>query len=355
MSELGPLVECVANFSEGRRADVVEAIAEAIRATPGAHILDHSSDPDHNRSVITFAGRPESVGEAAVAAAGEAVELIDLNTQDGVHPRIGAVDVIPFVPLRQITLIAYGPKTRSAAPQGHPVDAGLCETSELEPASAPETPRIKQEAPKSWTRRRPSAYQPFITDASMAGVSRADQKFPTMAEQKGTTSDAGRENQAQYMGVNEKVAASEQLFNRSKARHFSIFPHPGGFAPEATLSATSEFARTTVRIETTAAQFNSFLTLYSAPVNAASPTANAIEADDNGGGPVLLSKIVRNLNGGNNYVAVVTSFFNGGTGNYTLEIEGNVRSGHQGSGTPEPSTALLAIPALAAIYFRRRK
>jgi len=65
---------------------------------------------------------------------------------------------------------AYGPKTRSASPQGHPVDAGLCETSELEPASAPETPRIKQEAPKSWTRRRPSAYQPFITDASMAAV-----------------------------------------------------------------------------------------------------------------------------------------------------------------------------------------
>jgi len=108
MSELGPLVECVANFSEGRRADVVEAIAEAIRATPGAHILDWSLDPDHNRSVITFAGGPESVGEAAVAAAGKAVELIDLNTQDGVHPRIGAADVIPFVPLRRITLIECG-------------------------------------------------------------------------------------------------------------------------------------------------------------------------------------------------------------------------------------------------------
>ncbi|MBM3757471.1 MAG: carboxypeptidase regulatory-like domain-containing protein, partial [Acidobacteria bacterium] len=63
----------------------------------------------------------------------------------------------------------YGPKTRPAAPQGHPVDAGLCETSELERASAPETPRIKQEAPKSWTRRRPSAYQPFITDAAWRG------------------------------------------------------------------------------------------------------------------------------------------------------------------------------------------
>lgn len=108
MSELGPLVECVANFSEGRRASVVDAIADAIRATPGAHILDQSADPDHNRSVITFAGKPESVGEAAVAAAGKAVELIDLNTQDGVHPRIGAVDVIPFVPLRQITLIECG-------------------------------------------------------------------------------------------------------------------------------------------------------------------------------------------------------------------------------------------------------
>jgi hypothetical protein len=66
----------------------------------------------------------------------------------------------------------YGSKTRSAAPQGHPVDAGLCETSELEPANAPaETPRIKQEAPKSWKRRRPSAYQPFITDAAWRGRS----------------------------------------------------------------------------------------------------------------------------------------------------------------------------------------
>jgi len=63
-------------------------------------------------------------------------------------------------------------------------------------------------------------------------LSRADQKFPTMAEQKGTTSDAGRENQAQYMGVNEKVAASDQLFNRNEARHLLSFSHPGGFAPE---------------------------------------------------------------------------------------------------------------------------
>jgi glutamate formiminotransferase len=108
MNELGPLVECVANFSEGRRAHVVDAIAGAIRATHGAHILDQSADADHNRSVITFAGRPEHVGEAAVAAAGKAVELIDLNLQDGVHPRIGAVDVIPFVPLRHITLIECG-------------------------------------------------------------------------------------------------------------------------------------------------------------------------------------------------------------------------------------------------------
>ncbi|MBM3768226.1 MAG: hypothetical protein FJW32_22810 [Acidobacteria bacterium] len=109
-----------------------------------------------------------------------------------------------------------------------------------------------------------------------------------------------------------------------------------------------------VRIETTAGTFDTFLTLYRDPFNAASPTTNDIEADDDGG-VGSLSKIVRSLNGGNNYVAVVTSFYNGVTGNYTLQIEGDVRSGHQGSGVPEPSTAVLAIPALAAIYFRSRK
>ena len=108
MSGNEPVVECVANFSEGRRPEIVAAIAQSIRGVEGIAVLDVDSDPDHNRSVITFAGSPEHVEEAAVRSVGAAAELIDLNQQDGVHPRIGAADVIPFVPIRRITLIECG-------------------------------------------------------------------------------------------------------------------------------------------------------------------------------------------------------------------------------------------------------
>jgi glutamate formiminotransferase len=98
------LIECVPNFSEGRNAAKVDAIVEAMSGIPGAWILDRSSDPDHNRSVITLGGRPEAVAEAAIRGAGKAAEVIDLTTQTGVHPRIGATDVIPFVPLEGVSV-----------------------------------------------------------------------------------------------------------------------------------------------------------------------------------------------------------------------------------------------------------
>lgn len=98
------LVECVPNFSEGRDAAKLDAIVAAIRDVPGAYVLDRTSDPDHNRSVVTFAGEPEAVREAAVRAVGKAAELIDLTRQTGAHPRIGATDVVPFVPIEGITL-----------------------------------------------------------------------------------------------------------------------------------------------------------------------------------------------------------------------------------------------------------
>jgi glutamate formiminotransferase len=94
-----PIVECVPNISEGRRPEVVEAIVNAVRETPGATLLDHGADADHNRAVLTFVGAPEPVLEAAFRVAERASKLIDLSGHDGVHPRIGAVDVIPFVPL----------------------------------------------------------------------------------------------------------------------------------------------------------------------------------------------------------------------------------------------------------------
>jgi glutamate formiminotransferase len=97
------LVECVPNFSEGRDAAVVESIVAAM-AVDGVSLLDWSLDPDHNRSVVTIAGTPAAVVESAVRGAGRAAALIDLTSQQGVHPRIGAADVIPFVPIRGISL-----------------------------------------------------------------------------------------------------------------------------------------------------------------------------------------------------------------------------------------------------------
>jgi len=101
MSE--PLIECVPNFSEGRSLAIVEAIVAAM-AVEGVSLLDYSLDADHNRSVVTIVGPPAAVVESAIRGAGKAAELIDLTSQRGVHPRIGAADVIPFVPVRDISL-----------------------------------------------------------------------------------------------------------------------------------------------------------------------------------------------------------------------------------------------------------
>ena len=103
-SEPGRLVECVPNFSAGRDARVIAAIARAASAVPGILLLDLQTDADHNRSVLTFAGPPDAVLEAAVASAGVAARLIDMTLHAGVHPRVGAADVVPFVPLRGVTL-----------------------------------------------------------------------------------------------------------------------------------------------------------------------------------------------------------------------------------------------------------
>lgn len=98
------IVECIPNFSEGRRAEVIDQIVAAIKSVPGAVLLDRESDADHNRSVITFVAEPDRVVDAAIAAAKRAAELIDLNKHSGEHPRMGATDVIPFVPISGVTM-----------------------------------------------------------------------------------------------------------------------------------------------------------------------------------------------------------------------------------------------------------
>ena len=100
---MAKIVECVPNISEGRNTEIIEAVIDQIRAVKGVTLLDYSSDPSHNRTVITFLGNPEGVAEAAVGVAKKAVELIDLTKHQGEHPRMGAVDVIPFIPIKEMT------------------------------------------------------------------------------------------------------------------------------------------------------------------------------------------------------------------------------------------------------------
>lgn len=98
------LVECVPNFSEGRNKDVVEKIVDEIRKIEDVKLLDYSMDADHNRSVVTFIGEPEKVIEAAFNAAKVAAELIDMSKHTGEHPRMGATDVIPLIPISDVTM-----------------------------------------------------------------------------------------------------------------------------------------------------------------------------------------------------------------------------------------------------------
>lgn len=98
------IVECVPNFSNGRDPDVYEAIAEAIRSVAGVQVLNVSADADHNRTVITFVGSPADAAEAAFRGIGKAAELIDMDHHSGEHPRLGATDVCPFIPVRNVSM-----------------------------------------------------------------------------------------------------------------------------------------------------------------------------------------------------------------------------------------------------------
>src|SRR5262249_8854198 len=98
------LIECIPNVSDGRRPEVIQAIAGAIRSAPGVRLLDQSSDSSHNRSVFTFAGDAAGVEAAVLALCERAYSDIDLRTHSGEHPRMGAVDVVPFVPIDGVTM-----------------------------------------------------------------------------------------------------------------------------------------------------------------------------------------------------------------------------------------------------------
>lgn len=101
---MGKLIECVPNYSEGRDLEKVEKIVDCFRGKEGVKLLDYSSDESHNRTVVTVIGEPEQLKAAVVESIGKAVELIDLTKHEGQHPRMGCVDVVPFIPVREATI-----------------------------------------------------------------------------------------------------------------------------------------------------------------------------------------------------------------------------------------------------------
>lgn len=130
------IVECVPNFSEGRNLETIHAITESIQNVPGVALLNVESDPDYNRTVVTFAGHPENVLTAALEATNVAISRIDMRTHRGEHPRIGAVDVVPFVPLQHTTMeecVALSKKYGEAIAEKHNIPVFLYEYAATAP------------------------------------------------------------------------------------------------------------------------------------------------------------------------------------------------------------------------------
>jgi glutamate formiminotransferase len=132
-----PIIECIPNVSEGRRPDVVDGLVQTLRRIAGVRVLDASSDPAHNRSVLTVAGEAAALKAAIVALVGAAVERIDLRTHSGEHPRLGAVDVVPFVPIEGVTMadcVALAKETAADVAAKYQLPVFLYEEAATSPA-----------------------------------------------------------------------------------------------------------------------------------------------------------------------------------------------------------------------------
>ena len=132
----GPLLECVPNVSEGRNLQALAALERRLRAVAGVRLLDLAPDPDHNRSVVTLAGTAEALGDGVLALFGWAAEHVDLRNHRGVHPRVGAVDVVPFVPLAGATMadaVAAAESTAAAVAQAFDLPVYLYEQAARRP------------------------------------------------------------------------------------------------------------------------------------------------------------------------------------------------------------------------------
>lgn len=133
---MNKIIECVPNFSEGRDKEKIEKIVECFRGKYDVKLLDYSNDEDHNRLVVTVVGEPEPLKNSVVEAIGKAVELIDMNQHSGQHPRMGAVDVVPFIPIKNVTpeeVVAFSKEVAQTVAELYSLPVFLYEKS----ASAP--------------------------------------------------------------------------------------------------------------------------------------------------------------------------------------------------------------------------
>ncbi len=137
MAGMKKIMECVPNFSEGRNPKNVEKIVAPFRGQKGVKLLDYQTDEDHNRMVVTVVGEPQALKAAVIAAMGCAIEVIDMNSHQGQHPRMGAIDVVPFIPIRGINMedaIAFSREVAQEAAQQYSLPIFLYERSASSPA-----------------------------------------------------------------------------------------------------------------------------------------------------------------------------------------------------------------------------
>lgn len=149
------IMECVPNFSEGRDLQKIDKIVAPFRARAGVKLLDYSNDEDHNRLVVTVVGEPEPLRDAVLEAIGVAVELIDLNHHQGQHPRMGAVDVVPFIPIRGVTMddaIALSREVGEEAARRYGLPVFLYENRPRLPTGKTWLPSVRVNS-KAWPRR----------------------------------------------------------------------------------------------------------------------------------------------------------------------------------------------------------
>ncbi len=115
MAAMNKILECVPNFSEGRDLKKIEKIVEPFRGKDGVKLLDYQNDEDHNRSVVTVVGEPEALKAAVIESMGVAIKHIDMRSHQGQHPRMGAIDVVPFIPVKNVSVEEAVEISKSAA------------------------------------------------------------------------------------------------------------------------------------------------------------------------------------------------------------------------------------------------